>query len=252
MNDVEHTRLAAVEDRLWHFAALHGNLRRGLARGGWNGQGALLDAGCGTGGFLRRLGVWFPAAARRGIDFSPLAVELARGRAGCAVEQGSVLALPFADGAFDAITCADVVYQFERPGDAYREFARCLKPGGVLAVNEPAFRWLWSYHDDRVGGRHRFTRRELSTLLRAAGLTPVYATYWNALALPLIWARRRFGAADAESDVREYPWWVSLPMRALLACERGWLATGLTFPAGTSVLAVAVKNLEPAEAPRHT
>jgi len=46
---------------------------------------------------------------------------------------------------FDFITCLDVVYQLERPVEAYREAARCLRPGGALVVNEPAYRWLWSY-----------------------------------------------------------------------------------------------------------
>lgn len=252
MNDREHEALAAVEDRLWHFAALHAHVRRGLQRGGWRGTGRLLDVGCGTGGLLRRLRAWFPSAELRGLDASARAVELAGARTGVPVAQGSALALPESDASLEALTCIDVVYQFEDPVAAYREFGRVLKPGGVAVLNEPAFRWLWSYHDERVGGRHRFTRAELTAHLRAAGLTPVYATYWNCLALPLVWARRRLGTRSDASDVREYGWWVSQPMRLLLAIERGWQALGLRSPLGTSVLVVAVKNLEPSAAARHT
>lgn len=252
MNDREHEALAAIEDRMWHFAALHGHVRRLLQRGGWRGEGRLLDVGCGTGGLLRRLRGWFPRAELGGIDFSPRAVELARQRTGLPVEQGSALALPVPDGSLAAITCVDVVYQFEDPVAAYREFGRALAPGGVLVINEPAFQWLWSYHDEHVGGRRRFRRPEIRALFRAAGLTPVDATYWNCLATPLVWARRKFGGSSETSDVREYGWWISLPMRALLAIERGWLALGLRSPLGTSVLAVAVKNLEPSATARHT
>lgn len=237
---------------MWHFAALHGSVRRGLVRGGWTGQGTLLDVGCGTGGLLRRLRGWFPAAELRGLDASPRAVELARARTGLSIVPGSALALPVRDGALAAITCVDVVYQFDDPAAAYREFGRALAPGGVLVVNEPAFRWLWSYHDEHVGGRHRFRRGELLTALRAAGLTPVNSTYWNCLAVPLVWARRKFGGRSATSDVREYGWWISAPMRALLAIERGWQALGVRSPVGTSVFAVAVKNLEPSAPARHT
>ncbi|MFT3829275.1 MAG: methyltransferase domain-containing protein [Opitutaceae bacterium] len=239
MTPDEHRRMAACEDTLWHYAALHGHVRRALARSGARIDGAWLDAGCGTGGLLRRLRRWFPAATLRGIEFSAFAVALARERTNGAVDEGSLLALPYADASFDVVTCVDVVYQFEEPAAAYREAARCLRPGGVLVVNEPAHRWLYSYHDVSVGGRWRFTRAELRDLLRAAGLEPVYATHWNFLPLPLVWARRKFLPAPQGSDVGEYPWWVAGPMRVLMALERAWLAGGGRFPCGVSVLMAA-------------
>ena len=237
----EHRRMAACEDTLWHYAALHGNVRRALERGGARADGEWLDAGCGTGGLLRRLRGWWPQARLRGVDYSAFAVGLARERTGCAVDEGSALALPYGDASFDAITCVDVVYQFEEPAAAYREAARCLRPGGVLVVNEPAHRWLYSYHDVSVGGRHRFNRRELCALLREAGLEPVYVTHWNFLPLPLVWVRRKLLSAPQGSDVGEYPWWVAGPMRAMMTLERWWLGCGGRFPCGVSVLAAARK-----------
>ncbi len=243
MNAGEYARLAEFEDRLWHFAALHGHVRRALRQLGIGGTATLLDAGCGTGGLLRRLRAWHPGMRLRGLDASPVAVEFARRRCDCPIDLGSVLALPHADGLFDVITCMDVVYQFERPGDGYREAARCLRPGGALIVNEPAYRWLWSYHDDQVAGRHRFTRKGIQALLRAAGLRPVDGTYWNCLTLPLIAARRKFlpPPPDGRSDVHAYPWWITGPMRGAMAAEGAWLRLGARLPFGTSVFAVGVK-----------
>jgi SAM-dependent methyltransferase len=158
---------------------------------------------------------------------------------------GSITAIPFPESEFDFITCLDVVYQLERPVEAYREAARCLRPGGALVVNEPAYRWLWSYHDQRVGGRHRFVRAEVLSLLRTAGLEPVFSTYWNCLPLPLIAARRKLLPPPASgSDVHRYPAWVSGAMRRAMAIEGAWLQAGGRWPAGTSVFAVCVKNLE--------
>ncbi len=249
MEAAEYARLAEQEDRLWHFAAAHEHVRRELARRGFGAGRSLLDAGCGTGGLLRRLRAWFPGATLRGLDASPEAVARARARGDCPVDAGSLLELPYADGTFDFITCVDVVYQFDRPAEGYREAARCLKPGGALVVNEPAHRWLWSYHDARVGGRHRFSRRELAARLGEAGLRTVYATHWNCLLLPVIAARRKLLPAPAggASDVHDYPAWVGRPLAGVMALERAWLLRGGRWPCGTSVFAVAVKEEGSAE-----
>lgn len=245
MDPDEYRRLAEVEDELWHFAALHRHVGRVLRHRGFPPGARLLDAGCGTGGLLRRLHEWFPAGQLEGLDSSEAAVALARARCPCPIATASVLALPHPAESFDFITCLDVVYQLERPAEAYREAARCLRPGGALIVNEPAYAWLRSYHDERVGGRHRFSRAGLGALLRGAGLAPAISTYWNCLPLPLIAARRKLLPPPATgSDVRPYPPWVARPMSWAMAVEAAWLRMGGRWPFGASVFAVAVKNLE--------
>ncbi|MFM1851995.1 MAG: hypothetical protein RIS54_1679 [Verrucomicrobiota bacterium] len=74
----EYRKMAAVEDRMWYYAALHarmiGALRAGAA------SGPLLDAGCGTGGLLRRLAETPWGLDAIGVDLSPLACALSRER----------------------------------------------------------------------------------------------------------------------------------------------------------------------------
>ena len=241
MNDLEYHQLAELEDRLWHFEALHGHVRRAFSKHKLPATAKVLDAGCGTGGLLRRMGTWWPETKREGLDFSPLAVEFARKRVGCNITEGSITALPFAENSFDAIISLDVLCQVEQPQTALREFARCLRPGGLVVINVPAYRWLWSYHDDAVQSCHRFSRAEVVNLLRDAGLQPVYTTYWNTLLFPAIVIRRKLLPAprNGTSDVHDYAPWISALLRGLLAIERAWLNTGLTLPFGTSVFAVA-------------
>ncbi len=85
-----------------------------------------------------------------GVDFSAgmlavaagkLAPHISAGR--CALHRADILGLPFADGAFHAVTVNQVLHHLpDDPAAGYpvlrralREFARVLKPGGSLVVN---------------------------------------------------------------------------------------------------------------------
>lgn len=56
----------------------------------------------------------------------------ARGLANVAIRDADAEALPFPDGAFDLVTCRLAFHHFPHPDAAVREFARVLRPGGVL------------------------------------------------------------------------------------------------------------------------
>lgn len=238
----EYRKLAETEDRMWYFRALHRRRADWLARLLPPGPARVLDAGCGTGGFLKSPLVRERGWQLAGVDLSPVAVQLARERSGADVQEGSVTALPFADASFAAVTTGDVLYHVEDVALALREFARCVKPGGVVLVNEPAYRWLWSYHDDAVESKHRFTRPELKALFRQAGLEVVFASYANFLILPLVVARRKiFPPPRPTSDVEL----ASAPVEAFLSflawLEYGWMKCRLPLPAGSTVFVAGVK-----------
>jgi ubiquinone/menaquinone biosynthesis C-methylase UbiE len=239
----EHRKLAATEDRLWYFRALHTRRAYWLARLLPPGPARVLDAGCGTGGFLRVANATHPDWTLTGVDVSPLACGLARERTGAEISEGSIAAMPFAEGSFDAVTTGDVLYHLEDPAAALREFARVLRPGGVVVVNEPAYRWLWSYHDDAVASKHRFTRPELAAALRAAGFDVRFASYANMLILPLVVARRKlFPPASAASDVELQPAPVEKVLGGIAALEQAWMGRGWALPAGSSVFVAGVKR----------
>jgi len=96
----------------------------------------VLDAACGTGDLAlaaRDAG----AAEVVGVDFSPRMLERAR-RKSPAIEwvQGDILALPFADGSFDAATVGFGIRNVADLEQGVRELRRVLRPGGRLAVLE--------------------------------------------------------------------------------------------------------------------
>jgi SAM-dependent methyltransferase len=65
------------------------------------------------------------------VDFSPRMVELARAR-GVDAQEGDVQALPFADGSFDTVVSAWMLYHVPDLDRGLAEMARVLVPGGAL------------------------------------------------------------------------------------------------------------------------
>lgn len=239
----EYRKLAEIEDRMWYFRALHRRRAHWLGRLLPAGPARVLDAGCGTGGFIRMLRAARPEWTVTGADLSPLAVALARERTGATIVEASLTALPFPDGSHDAVTTGDVLYHIADTAAALRELARVLRPGGVVVVNEPAYRWLWSYHDEAVESRHRFTRPELAGHFVTAGLDVRFASYANMAVLPLVVARRKlFPPARPTSDVALLPAPVEGLLGGLAALEQAWTGRGWPLPAGSSVFVAGVKR----------
>jgi SAM-dependent methyltransferase len=226
----------AAEDRMWWYRALHARLCDALTRT----SGSVLDAGCGTGGFLAILRVRRPDLARFGIEWDANAASRARMKSGAWIARGSINALPFADDSFDAVVSADVLcHSAVDPPVALAELKRVLRPGGALVMNVPAYQWLLSAHDRQVHNRRRFTAPETAALLRLAGFVPVCARYWNSLLLPLMIVQRKILArGDAMSGVASFPPWLDITLHGMTRIERH---LDFRLPAGGSVLAIAGK-----------
>ncbi len=93
------------------------------------GPGRVLDVGCGGGLTLLALAEagWSPA----GVDLSEEQLRLARER-GCEVQPADAAALPFADGAFDAVVSEFTHTDVDDCGTLLHEAARVLRRGGQL------------------------------------------------------------------------------------------------------------------------
>ncbi|WP_406184850.1 class I SAM-dependent methyltransferase [Streptomyces sp. NBC_01006] len=180
-----------------HFEACAAYYRDALdgvgIRPGWH----VLDAGCGSGAFLPRIAELVGAAGRiSAVDLAAENVERAagrlRGRPGAAplvVRQGSVLDLPYADGMFDAVWCANTTQYLDDAelARALAELRRVTRPGGLVAVKDvdgslstvrPADPFLITDFFRASAASPGYARqllrgRDLYRRLRAAGLTDV-------------------------------------------------------------------------------
>jgi demethylmenaquinone methyltransferase/2-methoxy-6-polyprenyl-1,4-benzoquinol methylase len=130
-------RIAPVYDAMNHLmtAGLDRRWRRLTAEAVVRPGDEVLDACCGTGD----LAVAARAAGGdvTGLDFSERMLERAR-RKSPEVRwvAGDVLALPFGDGSFDAVTVGFGVRNVEDLEAGLRELARVLRPGGRLGCLE--------------------------------------------------------------------------------------------------------------------
>ncbi len=259
MDASEYERMHGAEARLWWFRALHTNLLSLLNRyqpAASGRVGALpvrvLDAGCGTGGWLQALGRARPDLARTGLEYDARAAGYAEGKAGCRIVVGTINALPFDAGTFDLVTSADVLCHAGVDQDAaLTELHRVLAADGRLILNLPAYRWLMSYHDAKVHNARRYGTAEVAALLRRHRFEPDYLGHWNCFLFPLMALRRLVGglvgglgfggAGAAASDVSVPPAPVNWAFRQLCRIETGLIGRGLRLPFGGSIIVVARK-----------
>lgn len=260
MEEREYETLYHEEERFWWYRGLHELVLQQVdvqARSHRLRLDRILDAGCGTGGMAKQLAARGPTV---GLDWSPHALRWARRRVD-RLARGSVAQLPFTAQSFDLAVSLDVLYHAGVPDDddALRELHRCLRPGGLLVLNLPAFESLRSSHDEAIHTARRYRRAPLRRKLEAAGFRIERLTYWNSVLFPALalvrWTRRqtrsrRAGAEEGvgRSDVEPVPGVLDRMLSATLSVERAWLRLA-DLPYGLSLLAVARRPGGSAEEP---
>lgn len=206
MDELEYGLMYSVEDTHWWYRGM-ASITCALLDRFYRRDGSLriLDAGCGTGAamttYLARYGrVW-------GFDLAAEALRFCRRRGALRLARASVASLPYADETFDLAASFDVLYERSVPSDleAVREIRRVLAAGGRLLLRLPAYSWMRRSHDVVVRTRHRYTRREVESLLRAGGFRVERISYANAILLPAAMLRtfgeRIFPPSRPRSDL---------------------------------------------------
>lgn len=91
---------------------------------------------------------------------------------------------------FDAVGLFDVLEHIEEPKQFLKEARKLLKEKGKFIITVPAFKFLWSYDDDKVKHFKRYNKKELTQLLKEAGYEIKYISYFfSFLVLPIFFMR---------------------------------------------------------------
>jgi SAM-dependent methyltransferase len=203
----------------------------------------LLDVGSADGPSVG----WLTAPHKVSLDLDPRGLQPPSGIC------GSLLALPFADASFEAVTAFDVLEHCEPEAVALRELRRVLEPGGRLLLSVPAYRWAWSDHDVANGHHRRYTRPRAVAAVEDAGFEVLRATYGFGGVFPLFVAERlvrglrhriRPSGTDEPADVVDVPPVGPAAERVLLGLCRldDRLLRRRDLPFGSSVFLGAVRR----------
>jgi ubiquinone/menaquinone biosynthesis C-methylase UbiE len=109
-----------------------------------NGK-VIMDGGCGSGYGTELIVNEFHPSRIVAFDFMPEQIALAKKRnlkVDFAV--GDLTKIDAADGTFDAVFIFGVLHHIPEWAEALSQTSRVLKPGGVLLVEEPKYRFDWN------------------------------------------------------------------------------------------------------------
>ena len=194
----------------------------------------ILDVGCGAALFFDALQQFGHV---EGIESDRAAVERSgRWRSRILVGELDDAYEPAAP--FDLILLLDVLEHVADPERLLRRAGRILTPSGCILVTAPAFKWLWTAHDDMNHHVTRYTAHELRRTIERAGLVTIETSYmFQSLVIPKLLVRAREALISRSAPVP------SIPPAPLNAAVQTWFRTEYSLagwlPFGASVLAIA-------------
>lgn len=213
---------------------------------------SFLEIGCGTGFVLAGIERAFPEWRLRGGEFYPAGLQSASRRVKRAeLQQMDARDIPFTDE-IDVVGAFDVLEHIHEDEKVLSQMFQALRQRGGVILTVPQHSFLWSSWDAISCHQRRYSRKELVTKMERAGFRIVRITSFFSLLLPLLVLSRlrsRSGTDPTDSGKEAdldaefgLPRFLNSSFMMVCGMERAMIRSGFSFPAGGSLLCVAVKD----------
>jgi SAM-dependent methyltransferase len=208
-------------------------------------ESSIVDFGCGTGVILASLEEYQNLT---GIDFSPIAIDFCRKRFTGRLIQASLSDDLKLDYKYDIGVALDVVEHLQDDFKALINMKNTLQPKGTLILTVPAFKSLWTKHDDNCHHFRRYTLNGLKEIVQRAGFKVEYISYYNfILFLPIVILRLISKLLplnrDSEFENKIPHKLINTILYRVFRCEMFFIKRRIRFPFGISLIAVLKKPL---------
>jgi len=249
MGDPEEiSRYFDSEKRNWWFSSKRKIVGRYLKKS--QRRGLLLDVACGIGTNTSEFRSYTSCI---GCDISLEYVRFCA-RDGDPFVCSNAEYLPFKPGVFSVVLSLDTLEHLDDDRRAVEEICRVLADDGVLILNVPALKILWSRHDVLLKHKRRYSRSEILDIVEPYFIVEKLV-YWNFLLFPILLPMRVIGRlvdklkGNLRKDSKYIdPLWddktpelVNLMLKTILRAEI-FLLDYLKPPFGSSLFCVARKR----------
>lgn len=240
MHPSAYREMADSEAGHWWFTGRRAVLASVIARLALPDEARILEIGCGTGGNLAMLSAFGRVSALESSD-TARAVALQKTAGRFDIRAGRCPHdIPFARQSFDLVCLLDVLEHIEEDVATLQAVATLLAEAGRAVVTVPAYRWLWSAHDEFLHHKRRYSASKFRETISAADLRIAELSYFNTLLFPLAAAVRvkdrllkRKAASGTAIPLRP----INTLLHMVFSAER-FLVGRVPLPFGVSLLAV--------------
>lgn len=239
-------QMAEIEEKHWWFVGrrkiIFSAIKKLLPESPEQLQ--ILDIGCGTGENMK----FFSRISKNitGMELNQTALDAAKQKVDFPVYCGKLPdEIPFFDSQFDLIFLLDVLEHIEDEALSLERVKNILKPSGYLVITVPAYKFLWSVHDDLNEHKRRYNIDELRQKAAQSGYDLCFSSYFNSILFAAIAAFRffknitKFG--EKQSDLFMPDLLINNFFIKLMDIE-SFLINFLRIPFGCSILLIAKRK----------
>ena len=179
----QYVKMKEVEKTHWWFCGRRKIVRDLILKYSYKSE-KILEVGSGTGGNLQMLAKFGNV---KSFEMNNKALELSKQNLNkkIIVKYGSCPdEIPYLNEKFDIICLLDVLEHIEDHKTTLNILKKMMSRDGIMILTVPAYKWLWSKHDELNHHFRRYTKKELNKLFDDKYLI-LKSSYFNFFLFPI-------------------------------------------------------------------